>query len=205
MTISLEDISKRFNREWIFRNINLTLQHNTSVAITGPNGSGKSTLLQIISGNLLPSKGKVIYTENGKVIDEDKMYQYLTYCAPYLDIIEEFTLEEFLAFHFKFKNINDNIEIKELPEKLQLQHAKSKKIKDYSTGMRQRVKLGICFYGDTPLILLDEPTTNLDHNGIDWYLKHIEMIKKERTIMVSSNSEVEFSFCQEKIEISDFK
>ncbi len=205
MTISLEGISKRFNREWIFKHISYTVNSNTSLAITGANGSGKSTLLQIISGNLLPSNGKVSYLETGKSVDPDKMYQHISFCAPYLDIIDEFSLEEFLSFHFKFKTLEDGVSKKDMPSLLQLEHARSKKIKDFSTGMRQRVKLGICFFSNTPIVLLDEPTTNLDKKGINWYQENIGKIAQKKTIIVSSNSESEYSFCEEILAIEDYK
>jgi len=205
MTISLDKISKRFNREWIFRDINFETRKNSSIAIIGPNGSGKSTLLQIIAGNLLASSGNVTYSDNGTTIPDDKIYQYISFTAPYLDIIEEFTLDEFLKFHFKFKKLRSSVRIEELPEKLQLNGALHKEIKNFSTGMRQRVKLGITFFSDAPVMLLDEPTTNLDLKGLDWYYENIEIINKEKIIFVSSNSEKEYSFCREIINVLDYK
>ena len=205
MTITLENIGKRFNREWIFKKIKTEIKPLSSVAIIGPNGSGKSTLLQIISGSLLPSSGKIYFKKGNHSIPDDKMFQHLSFCAPYLDIIEDFTLEEFLSFHFSFKRTDSSVSLSELPEGMQLNHAKTKKIKDFSTGMRQRVKLGICFYSESPIVLMDEPTTNLDKTGIDWYLSQIERIIPNKTVIISSNSEDEFSFCENSIDILDYK
>lgn len=205
MTISLEKVGKRFNREWIFRNLNFSFDEAASVAITGPNGSGKSTLLQVIAGSLLPSEGKVKYIFDQQEIPGDRFYQHIAFCAPYLDLIEEFTLAEFLEFHFKFKKLRSGIDLEALPEFLQLGHAISKPLKNFSTGMRQRVKLGICFYSGSPVLLLDEPATNLDKKGIDWYLSEVEKIKDNKLIVVSSNVEAEYSFCKQSIHIMDFK
>ncbi len=205
MTISLENVSKRFNREWIFRNVNFKVDENTSTAIIGPNGSGKSTLLQIIAGNLLATDGKINYQSNGVVIPDDEIYKHISMTAPYLDIIEDFTLEEFLSFHFKFKNLNSGTFLEDLPKKMQLEHAVKKEIKNFSTGMRQRVKLGISFFCDSPVILLDEPATNLDKNGYDWYHQQIDQIQKEKIIFVSSNSIEEYSFCNNQLNILDYK
>lgn len=205
MTISLEKVGKRFNREWIFRKLDLNVTASAAVAITGPNGSGKSTLLQVIAGNLLASEGLVKYHNGLREVPPDQFYQYLSFAAPYLDIIEDFTLEEFLKFHFKFKKLRNGVECKELPEMLQLANAATKPIKNFSTGMRQRVKLGICFYSDCPILLLDEPATNLDKRGVDWYISEIEKIKDQRLIFVSSNVEAEYAFCREKINILDYK
>ena len=162
MTISLERLGKRYNREWIFRNINRHFDKRSSVAITGPNGSGKSTLLQIIAGSLLSSEGSVSYISKEAKIPEDQFYRHIAFSAPYLDIIEDFTLEEFLKFHFKFKQLRRGLSLQELPALMQLPGAVKKPVKDFSTGMRQRVKLGMCFYSECDVLLLDEPTASVD-------------------------------------------
>lgn len=202
MTISLENVGKRFNREWVFRNLTYRFVPAQSVAIIGPNGAGKSTLLQIIAGNLLASEGSVSYARGAALLPEEEWYRQIAFCAPYLDIIEDFTLTEFLQFHFQFKNLVTGVNIHHLPELLQLGHAKEKRIRNFSTGMRQRVKLGICFYSDAPVLLLDEPTTNLDKRGITWYQDEIEKVKGKKLIFVSSNVEREYAFCEEVIDIA---
>lgn len=205
MEIQLENVAKKFNKEWIFRGINLQFSDKDLVAITGPNGSGKSTLLQEISGSLLHTEGVIHYSHKEEDIDPDHVYKFLTLVAPALSLPEDFTLQEFLDFHFKFKQIKSGFNIDDLPAIFRLEKAKNKFIKNFSTGMKQRLKLGIAFYADVPLLLLDEPATNLDSNGFDWYLEEIEKVAKEKTIFVCSNRKEEYDFCDKFIHILDYK
>lgn len=204
-TISLEKISKRFSREWIFRDLDYTLSSGNAYAVVGPNGSGKSTLLQVISGFLPASSGKVIFLQNQSKIEDDQVHQLIAIAAPYLELIEEYTLVEFLEFHFKFKDLIPGYSIEQVINILELQTAKNKIIKNFSSGMRQRVKLATCFFADVPVILLDEPTTNLDEKGILWYENIISKTLSNRLIVICSNQEREYSFCNQKIDITNFK
>lgn len=205
MDIQLENVAKKFNKEWIFKNVDLHIQHTDVIAITGPNGSGKSTLLQVIAGSLLQSGGKITYIHQGKSIDADLIYKYLSLVAPAMSLPEDFTLQEFISFHFKFKRLKKGVEINELPNLFRLEKAKDKYIKNFSTGMKQRLKLGVAFYADSPLLLLDEPATNLDNSGFDWYLEEIDKVLQEKLIFVCSNRKDEFDFCKKFIDILDYK
>lgn len=205
MEIQLDNVAKKFNKEWIFRKLNIHFTQVQNIAIVGPNGSGKSTLLQVIAGSLLHTEGSISYSADGKPIDPDHIYTYLSLVAPAMSLPEDFTLTEFLSFHFKFKTLKPGNDINELPEIFRLGQAKDKFIKNFSTGMKQRLKLGIAFYADTPLLMLDEPATNLDVDGFDWYLEEIEKIMKEKMIFVCSNRKEEYEFCEENVNILDFK
>ncbi len=205
MEIQLENVAKKFNREWIFKHINLQFSPKDVVAITGPNGSGKSTLLQVISGSLLHTEGVIHYIHDGKNIDPDQAYQFLSLVAPALSLPGDFTLQEFIEFHFKFKQLKEGYKIDDLPTIFRLERAKNKFIKNFSTGMKQRLKLGVAFYSNTPLLLLDEPATNLDINGFEWYLEEIEKVVNEKMIFVCSNRKDEYEFCDKFIHILDYK
>lgn len=205
MEIQLENVAKKFNREWIFKHINLQFSEKDVVAIIGPNGSGKSTLLQVISGSLLYTEGIIHYINDGKGIDSDQVYGLLSMVAPALSLPEDFTLQEFIEFHFKFKQLKNGYEVGDLPSIFRLEKARNKFIKNFSTGMKQRLKLGVAFYADTPLLLLDEPATNLDSSGFDWYLKEIEKVVNEKMIFVCSNRKDEYEFCDNFIHILDYK
>src|SRR5690349_7360235 len=127
MQIVTEKLGKRFNLEWIFRDLNLNFQTNKSYAITGPNGSGKSTLLQIISGIIPHSEGSIIYSDhNNKNIPAEEIYKYVSIASPYQELIEEFTLAEHIDFHLKFKKIKNNISRKQLIDILQLEKSTNK-------------------------------------------------------------------------------
>ncbi|HTN20586.1 MAG TPA: ATP-binding cassette domain-containing protein [Pelobium sp.] len=205
MKITLSKIGRRFNREWIFRNIDYTFETGKSYAILGINGSGKSTLLQVISGALSQSEGIISYQNNDKQIEIDQVFQYLALAAPYLELIEEFTLTEVLDFHFEFKTRRDNLSNKELIALLNMEGSKNKQLKYFSSGMKQRVKLILAFCADTPILLLDEPTSNLDEQGVSWYHSLIQKFTANRLVIVCSNQNHEYEFCQNRLHISDYK
>lgn len=209
MKITLTDAGKRFNREWIFRHVNYEFKSGYTYAITGPNGSGKSTLLQAIAGAIGISEGKVIYTSTynspAKEIPPDQAYERIGLAAPYLEVIEEMTVREFLDFHIVFKPFLPGWKVKDVIEKVGLRTAADKQIRFYSSGMRQRVRLAQAIFSDTPLLLLDEPCTNLDIEGIRLYRRLIAEYAGGRTVIVSSNDLQEYDFCEESINIMDHK
>ena len=232
MQIQLNNTGKRFNREWIFRNCNYTFKAGTAYAITGPNGSGKSTLLQTIAGAINASEGSVTVnrepitvnreplteyaskTVNGKrlTVDSSKTtvnneirYQHLSIAAPYLELVEEMTAIEALQFHAAFKPLLPALTIEEIIEIVGLKAAANKQMRFYSSGMKQRMKLAQAIFSDVPILLLDEPCTNLDAVGYALYHQLIENYCKEKLVIVCSNDFQEFDFCKEKLDIMDYK
>jgi ABC-type multidrug transport system ATPase subunit len=169
MNISLQNIGRRFNKQWIFKGIDFQFEQDQKYAILGPNGSGKSTLLSILLGNLSPSEGKLTYL-NPDEVKVEEIYQYISFAAPYLDLIEEFTLQETIAFHFQFKGYSEGLNAASVLELLGLQKSQDKALKHFSSGMKQRTKLALACCSNSPILLLDEPTSNLDAQGVNWYL-----------------------------------
>jgi len=206
LKITLKDIGRRYNNEWIFRHINYTFESGKSYAILGHNGSGKSTFLKVLSSSLTPSAGELIYTYGEEVLSVDQIYQQLSLAAPYVELIEEFTLNELIDFHFKFKNYLPSFDKETVVSLLGLEHALDREIRFFSSGMRQRVKLALACCSASSLVLLDEPTSNLDSAGEEWYLNLIDRAKlKSRILVVCSNQKKEYEFCDETISILDFK
>lgn len=203
--ITLENIGRRFNRDWIFRGIHFTFNSGKIYAVLGPNGSGKSTLLQVLNGSLAPSTGNINYFHENKLVEIDEVYKHLSLAAPYLELIEEFTLSEVIDFHFKFKPFKTGVDKNEIIEILAMQNNKNKLIKYFSSGMKQRLKLALAFCADTPMLMLDEPTSNLDAQGVDWYLSLVQKFALNRLTIICSNQEHEYSFCDEKLSVTDFK
>jgi len=162
MNINLEKVSKRYRSEWIFRKLSFTFQSGNSYAILGPNGSGKSTLMKVLSGHLSPSKGKILFNTNSKTLKADEVYQYVSFAAPYIELIEEMTLKELIEFQ-------------------------------------------LSILADTPILLLDEPTTNLDDQGVAWYKNLVQQYQTNRLVIIASNVPVDYDFCNEKLLITDYK
>ena len=203
MQISLSDTGKRFNRDWIFRNFSYQFNSSGRYAITGPNGSGKSTLLQVIAGAVAASEGTVTYDTGSKKIEADGMFRFLSIAAPYQELIEEMTFTEFLHFHKTFKPLVPGVSTGDIISAVHLEDASGKQIRYYSSGMKQRVKLAQAFFSDTPVLLLDEPCTNLDEDGIQLYHRLINELTGDRIVIVSSNDIGEYGFCREKIYMGD--
>lgn len=209
MRIKLSNAGKRFNREWIFRKADLDFSSSVSYAVTGPNGSGKSTLLQCIGGMLQVSEGKIEFEEElvvgSQQSADENIYKQISFCAPYLDVLEEMSLIEFLHFHNQFKSFIKNFSAAQIIEEVGLQSAADKQIRFYSSGMKQRVKLTQAIFSNTAIVLLDEPCSNLDTKGIELYHSLIEKYCRDRLVIVCSNDEVEYSFTKERISILDYK
>ena len=205
MRITADKLGKRFNREWIFRNLDFTFEPGKTYAITGANGSGKSTLLQILWGQLPQSTGEIKYEWDNKEVPLTEIYNHLSIATPYMDLIDEFSLSEMVKFHFKFKKVRDNRSVEELIERMELTHARDKLISNFSSGMKQRLKLALAFFSDTPLIFLDEPSTNLDKKSTQWYLEHLLGLPKECLVLIASNQEHEYPANSIKLDITRFK
>ena len=205
MKISLTDAGKRFNRDWIFRHLTYEFSAGQSYAIIGPNGSGKSTLLQVLSGSMQINEGKTEWAIDNKQLANENVYNSISICAPYLEVVEEMTLIEFLNFHSGFKPFLSSITIEKIISILGLENAVNKQIRNYSSGMKQRVKLAQAIFSDVPAVLFDEPCTNLDETGVTLYKQLIEEYCKKRMVIVSSNDDHEYDFCNNRINITDWK
>lgn len=205
MTIRLEKAAKRYRMEWVFRNLDYTFEAGGRYALLGPNGSGKSTLLKVLSGFLSPSRGKVSFLEAGKPIPSENLYRQVSLAAPYVELIEEFTLEEAVLFHQRFKPFLSGFTASDLLGLLPYGHQKHKEIRYFSSGMKQRLKLALAFCSDASVILLDEPSTNLDAQGQEWYHGLVAQFAGNRLIVVASNVEEDVAFCEESVQILDYK
>ncbi len=205
MKIVLNRAGKRFNSEWIFRNLDHEFVPGSACAILGANGSGKSTLLQVIAGSMQASEGRVEYHNGTRVKDED-VFRLISFASPYLELPEELTLEEAISFHFKFKKPLRNFSADEVIGLSALESSRRKQLKYFSSGMKQRTRLLLAVLSDTPVLLLDEPATNLDPAGVHWYRKLVEEYAEQRLVIVCSNHQrEEYEFCSSSIDISAYK
>ena len=206
MQIQVSAASKRFNKEWIFSNLNFSFTTGQHYALIGNNGSGKSTLLQIIAGYIGLTKGEIHWTNTGgEVIDSSKIFQHISIAAPYLELVEEFTALEQIAFHQQFKPLQTGLNPTELLAQIGLSNAANKQIRNFSSGMKQRLKLALAIFDQAPILLLDEPCSNLDQEGIQTYHQLMQAYAMHKLIIVASNDPQEYQFCSQALSLSDFK
>lgn len=205
VSIQVTNLGKRFNREWIFRNLSYTFSGGNTYAITGANGSGKSTLLQILWGQMPPSTGEIVFKQGDTPLEIDQVFRHLTLATPYMDMVEEFTLAEQLQFHFKLRKSRNNLTIEEMMDRMYLLPARHKFIGNFSSGMKQRVKLAMAFYTEADLVFLDEPGTNLDKQAFDWYLKELKQLPESSAIFIASNDPKEYPENAIHININELK
>lgn len=205
MKIFTQNLGKKFSNEWIFRNLNETFQSGETYTFVGANGSGKSTLLQVLSGYMPYSEGFIHYEINEKKVEIDNFYKHLIMAAPYLELIEDFTLTELLAFHIKFKPLKSDFSVPDFFDFIELPKSKNKEIKFFSSGMKQRVKLGLAFLSNCEILMLDEPTSNLDAQATNWYLRNVQEYSKNRLLFICSNQPSEYEFCKNILNIQDYK
>jgi ABC-type multidrug transport system ATPase subunit len=199
--IILDKAGKRFNKDWIFKDLDFQFEMGQHYALIGNNGSGKSTLLQVIAGYASLSKGKITWEE----ADTNSIFNYISIAAPYLELIEEFTTLEQFAFHEKFKPLRNDISVETMIELIGLKSATNKQIRYFSSGMKQRLKLALAIFSETPILLLDEPCSNLDKEGYALYHELIQKYALHKLIIVGSNDTQEYDFCTKHINLLDYK
>ena len=210
MNIILKNIGKRFNKEWIFRNIDFEFETGNNpasaskYAILGSNGSGKSTLLQIIAGNISATEGEIKWQmADGRWQMDEFLFKNIAFASPYLELPEEMTWREAVKFHGKFKKYTLFLKREDVISISGLSISANKEIRNFSSGMKQRAKLALAILSHTPLLLLDEPCSNLDENAVKWYQNLIAEYAKEKLVIVCSNyNKKEYSFCDKELLMS---
>jgi ABC-type multidrug transport system ATPase subunit len=200
--ICLEGVGKRYRKQWVFRELTQEFDGPGRYAILGRNGAGKSTLLRLLGGLQSASEGKVTFEHHQKNIAANDIYRHVSLCAPGLELVEELTLRETLEFHFAFKSPLAGLTVPSIIELAGLQNAACKPLADFSSGMKQRVKLAQALFSDTAIVLLDEPCTNLDDAGVEQYNEWVSRFGNDRLVIVASNDEREYRFCEHRLELS---
>ncbi|TRZ81989.1 MAG: ABC transporter ATP-binding protein [Sediminibacterium sp.] len=201
MQISLEQACKRFNKEWIFKNLSFQFEAGKHYALVGNNGSGKTTLLQIIAGYSSLTKGSIDWSP----FDEGTIYEQISFAAPYLELVEEFTATEQFEFQAQFKPLQKELSTEKILALIGLKNAAHKQIRYYSSGMKQRLKLALAIFSDCPILLLDEPCSNLDKEGYGLYDTLMKDFAMHKLIIVGSNDPTEYHFCKAQVNLMDYK
>lgn len=189
IVLKAQNLSKRFGNQIVFQNFSFELTGPGLYAITGKNGSGKSTLLKILAGLLSPTSGRVeVFVHSQKIVED--YFKELSIATPYQELPEELTLAELIEFYKTFRKL-DLLDYENLDQYLYLVNSGLKPIKTFSSGMKQRVRLGLAFRTKGSLLFLDEPTSNLDQEGTDWYQLNVRLLASQKLIIVSSNHQPE--------------
>ncbi len=205
MEIILDNLSKRYGYHWVLKDIHFTFIKNHVYGISGINGSGKSTFIKLISGHLPASAGKIQYNKHGIHLPPSLWYSELSIVAPYTDLIQEYTMKEMFLFHKKFKSFRKpHLNFEEFIDIIHLADQKDKPIRFFSSGMKQKLQLGLAMLSNTTFLLLDEPTSYLDSHGKKWFGQMMEENSSERIVIVASNDAFDLSFCNPVLQISDF-
>lgn len=204
MEIHAEGLGKKFNNRWVFKNFDYRFSSGLQYAIIGPNGSGKSTLLQLLAGIGLPSAGTLSYLQQSALLPHEALYGQISMVAPYLELVEEMTMREFLDFHFVFKRLRPEKKLDNIMESAGIQHSYDKQLKHFSSGMKQRLQLSIAFHSDSEIVFLDEPTSNLDAQGVRWYQDLVKEAK-DQLVIIASNQAHEYEHCQHVLNLQQWK
>ncbi|MBK8226550.1 MAG: ABC transporter ATP-binding protein [Flavobacteriales bacterium] len=204
MEVTLAALSKTFGREAVIREASFSLSSGSRTVILGPNGSGKSTLLQLVAGALMPSSGTITHAVDAKAIAADRVYRHVSIAAPYLGLYEDLSLSECIRFHARFKPFRPGIGEDGVARMAYLDHALEKPVRHFSSGMKQRLKLALAILSNTPLLLLDEPASNLDAEAISWFRALLREHAGGRTLVVASNRQpAEHDLCDRALELRD--
>jgi len=203
ISFSADKIAKTFNRRKIFNDISFSMKEFNSLAITGRNGSGKSTLLKILAGVLSPTKGEMDLVIEGRVIKKENYFVHLGLVSPYLQLYDEFTGWENLDFFRKVRGLDTADEyLSELLSRLNISERKNDFVRTYSSGMKQRLKYAFALIHRPRILLLDEPTSNLDDEGISTIYQIMEEQKKTGILIVATNDKEDIKKCEQIIDLN---
>jgi ABC-type multidrug transport system ATPase subunit len=143
MRVTLSDVAKQFAREKVFTGVDHVFEAGSRTALLGPNGSGKSTLLQVVAGALMPTKGTVEHALGGSSLQQEQVYRHVSIAAPYLDLYEDLSLRETLETHARFKPFLAGETPTTLAKTAFLEKHLEKPVSNFSSGMKQRLKLAL--------------------------------------------------------------
>lgn len=200
-SLKLENVGKQFYRRSLFQGLNLELQSGDSLALVGTNGSGKSTMLRIIAGQLSPSSGKVTYRLNKSLIPSVERYRHLSWSAPYVSLFPELTIKEQFRLQSRFKK--SLLSEKKFLAILDLEMHADKPLRFYSSGMIQRAKVGLALFSQSSLLLLDEPTSNMDSHYANLIIGLIKEYQDNRILVLASNLVREYGELSHQIHLGE--
>lgn len=205
-TLTLDNVVKYFGRRLVIDGLNLTFKSGNVYGIAGPNGSGKSTLVKIISNIISPTRGKIVHTASQKIIESERLHDYIGFVSPYLFLYDEFTAEENLIHFSNIRGIKFNKERADhLLNQVNLFDRRNDLVRGYSSGMKQRLKFIFALLHEPQLIILDEPVSNLDNSGKEIVYRIISEEGKKNLVLVASNEDSDLRLCKEVLNLENYK
>lgn len=204
--ISIINGEKSFGRRNVFKNLSFEFYSGNILGISGRNGSGKSTLLKCLAGVISFSSGSIDYYKNDKPIPSKDLINSIGFCAPYLNLYDEFSAIENLTLSLKIRGFNPDInKIEFFLKEFGIFNRKNDSLKNYSSGMKQRLKLIFAFLHNPSFLLLDEPSINLDDSGKIILYNFLEKELKNRVIIMASNEKSDLNLCRRILNMENFK
>lgn len=203
LKVSFKDCGKSFNRQWLFRNVNCAFNVNEKWAFLGSNGSGKTTLTMLIAAQTWPTEGAIQWDYNNQTLQAAQAFSIVSLASPAMELPEEFNLKEIISSHAALKPFSIQNPLDALAELCEFDHKTlMKPIANFSSGMKQRVKLCLAAFTDTPILILDEPLTNLDKSGALVFQNILDNYTQNRLLIIASNREDEYGICNRFIQLS---
>jgi heme exporter protein A len=197
LKLDVKNLAKRFGHRPVFQDISFSLDYGSSIAVVGPNGSGKSTMLRLIAGLLMPTSGEAVFYENNKRLDFDRLRRKMAMVAPYLSLYSSLTAAENLRFFSEVDGLRiDRQKIEEILARVGLENRADDRVGEYSSGMHQRLKYAVALLKNPEILIIDEPSTNLDENGRKIVYDAINAIRKDCIVIVATNEKEEYSLAE---------
>jgi heme exporter protein A len=203
LKIIAENISKHFNRNYLFRDLNFEVGQGECLAVLGANGSGKTTLIKILCALQRPSSGKILYENENLTIKRDEIYSHIGLVSPYLELYEELTAKDNLDFFADIKGLDESgrQRMREICGRFKIADKMHIRVKAYSSGMKQRLKYVLALMDSPQVLFIDEPRTNLDEEGIKTVYNLLGDYKKKGVLIIATNEKQDLVLADKRLTI----
>jgi ABC-type multidrug transport system ATPase subunit len=202
MRVEAQNLTRSFGRQKVIDSLSFDIKSGERWSVTGSNGSGKSTLLKLVAGVLRPNSGTLNRQVNSQEVEGERLFQLVSFTGPYVEIIEDLTLLEHLDLHFRLREMIPGYSSEEILRASGLSTSGDKFISQFSSGMKQRFKLCLALFTKSEILLLDEPTSNLDATATQWFQDLLSGVLGKRTLIVGSNHQDSETFlCDHNLQL----
>jgi len=195
ISLQVNNLTKYFGQRKVFKDLSFIVEDNSCLVVIGKNGSGKTTLLKILAGLYSPNEGEIKYNLGGKTIKKDQTKKFLSLVAPDLNLYDELTALENLKFLSKIQSLSFGED--DLLKKIHdagLKGRENDLVGSFSSGMKQKLKYVFALLNQPKFLLLDEPSSNLDEDGIAYLERRISEQKKRGILILATNNKKETEY-----------